>query len=155
MQALILVGGFATRLRPFTDNRPKALIPILNKPMIMHLIDKVQGIVDEVILAVNYGKEQLEEYFESHDCGVKVTLHPETEPLGTGGAIKNAEKLKLPVTEEEAPPGTTELANEVLAILDDNNFIVVKNGGFVSLGKNMKEAGELTLNILNKKQKLK
>ena len=93
MQALILVGGFATRLRPFTDNRPKALIPILNKPMIMHIIDKVSGLVDEVILAVNYGKEQLAEYFGSHDCGVAVTLHPESEPLGTGGAIKNAEKL--------------------------------------------------------------
>jgi mannose-1-phosphate guanylyltransferase len=93
MQALILVGGFATRLRPFTDNRPKALIPIMNKPMIMHLIDKVSGIVDDVILAVNYGKEQLEEYFNSHDAGVNVILHPESEPLGTGGAIKNAEKL--------------------------------------------------------------
>jgi mannose-1-phosphate guanylyltransferase len=93
MQALILVGGFATRLRPFTDNRPKALIPILNKPMIMHIIDKVSSLVDEVILAVNYGKEQLAEYFDTHDCGVTVTLHPESEPLGTGGAIKNAEKL--------------------------------------------------------------
>ena len=93
MQALILVGGFATRLRPFTDNRPKALIPILNKPMIMHIIDKVKGLVDEVILAVNYGKEQLAEYFDSHDCGVTVTLHSESEPLGTGGAIKNAEEL--------------------------------------------------------------
>jgi mannose-1-phosphate guanylyltransferase len=93
MQALILVGGFATRLRPFTDDRPKALIPILNKPMIMHLIDKVRGLVDEVILAVNYGKEQLDDYFSAHEAGVQVTLHPESEPLGTGGAIKNAEKL--------------------------------------------------------------
>ncbi len=93
MQALILVGGFATRLRPLTDTRPKALLPILNKPMIMHLIDKVRGIVDEVILAVNYGKEYLSEYFEEHECEIPIILHPETEPLGTGGAIKNAEKL--------------------------------------------------------------
>jgi mannose-1-phosphate guanylyltransferase len=61
--------------------------------MIMHIIDNVKGLVDEVILAVNYGKEQLAEYFDTHDCGVTVTLHPESEPLGTGGAIKNAEKL--------------------------------------------------------------
>ncbi len=93
MQAVILVGGFATRLRPLTDKRPKALLPILNKPMIVHLIDKVVGIVDEVILAVNYGQEQLEQYFDTHDCGVEIILNPETEPLGTGGAIKNAEKL--------------------------------------------------------------
>lgn len=93
MQALILVGGFATRLRPLTDNRPKALLPILNKPMIMHLVDKVVDKVDEVILAVNYGKDHLEQYFQEHDCGVPVILNPENEPLGTGGAIKNAEKL--------------------------------------------------------------
>jgi mannose-1-phosphate guanylyltransferase len=93
MQALILVGGYATRLQPFTETRPKALIPILNKPMIMHIIDKVRGLVDDVILAVNIGKEQLEEYFNAHDPGMTVTLHPETEPLGTGGAIKNAEEL--------------------------------------------------------------
>jgi len=66
----------------------------------------------------------------------------------------NAEKLKLPVTEEEAPPGTIELANEVLSSLD-NNFIIIRNGGFVSLGTNMKEAGELALNTLKKAQKLK
>jgi mannose-1-phosphate guanylyltransferase len=93
MQALILVGGFATRLRPLTDKRPKALLPILNKPMIVHLIDKVSNLVDEVILAVNYGREHLENYFKEHDCGVKVTLNPEDEPLGTGGAIKNAQDL--------------------------------------------------------------
>ncbi len=93
MQALILVGGFATRLRPLTDKRPKALLPILNKPMIVHLIDKVSSLVDEVILAVNYGKEHLDRYFQEHDVGVPVRLNPESEPLGTGGAIKNAKNL--------------------------------------------------------------
>jgi len=92
MQAIILVGGFATRLRPLTDHRPKALLPILNKPMILHLIEKVRGLVDNVVLAVNYGKEHLGQYFSENDCGVTITLNPEDEPLGTGGAIKNAEK---------------------------------------------------------------
>ena len=64
--------------------------------------------------------------------------------------VKNAEKLKLPVTEEEAPAGTIELANEVLAVLGDNNFIVIKNGGFVSFSRTMKEAGELALKIHKK-----
>ncbi len=67
--------------------------------------------------------------------------------------VKNAEKLKLPVTEEEAPPGTIELANEVLSVLGNNNFIVIKNGGFVSVGRTMKEVGELALNILKKVKK--
>jgi ribulose-5-phosphate 4-epimerase/fuculose-1-phosphate aldolase len=69
--------------------------------------------------------------------------------------LKNAIKLKLPVTEEEAFPGTVELANEVLSVLENNNFIVIKNGGFVSLGRNMKETGELALKTLKKAQKLK
>lgn len=66
---------------------------------------------------------------------------------------KNAEKLKLPVTKNEQLPGTIELANEVLDTLS-NNIIVIKNGGFITLGGTMKEAGELTLNTLKKAQKL-
>lgn len=69
--------------------------------------------------------------------------------------LKNAEKLKLPITENEQPEGTMELANEVLDILRDNDFVVIRNHGFVSLGRNIKEAGELTLNVLKKAQKLK
>jgi mannose-1-phosphate guanylyltransferase len=127
MQALILVGGFATRLRPFTNDRPKALIPILNKPMVMHLIDKVRGLVDEVILAVNYGKEQLDEYFSAHDCGVKVTLHPEAEPLGTGGAIKNAGEL--------IHDTFLVFNGDIITSLDIPEFIAFhrKNGGLGSL----------------------
>ncbi len=64
--------------------------------------------------------------------------------------LKNAEKMKLPITNNEQPSGTMEFANEILDILDDNNFIVIKNCGFVSLGRNMKEAGNLALNTLKK-----
>jgi len=67
--------------------------------------------------------------------------------------LKNAEKMKLPVTKNEQPSGTMEFANEVLDILEDNNFIVIKNCGFVSLGRNMKEAGDLVLSTLKKSQK--
>jgi len=69
--------------------------------------------------------------------------------------MNNAEKLKLPVTENEEPPGTIELANEVLDTLENNNIIVIKNGGFVTLGRTMKEAGELALSTLKKAQKFK
>ena len=62
--------------------------------------------------------------------------------------VKNSEKLKLPITKKEYEWGTIKLATEVLKILDDNKLIVLKNHGFVSLGKNMKEAGELALVIL-------
>ena len=62
--------------------------------------------------------------------------------------VKNSDKLKLPITKKEYEWGTIELAKEVLKVLDDNKLIVLKNHGFVSLGKNMKEAGELALVIL-------
>lgn len=69
--------------------------------------------------------------------------------------LKNAQKLKLPVTEDEATPGTMELANEVLSVLGNNNFIVIKNGGFISLGETMKEAGELVLKTHKKASSMK
>ncbi len=69
--------------------------------------------------------------------------------------LKNAEKLKLPITKNEQPEGTMELANEVLDILRDNDFVVIRNHGFVSLGRNIKEAGDLAIKILKKAQTLK
>jgi len=67
--------------------------------------------------------------------------------------MKNTEKLKLPITKNEVPPGTMELANEVLDVLGNNNFVLIRNCGFISLGSTMKEAGQLALNILKKSQK--
>jgi len=69
--------------------------------------------------------------------------------------LKNAEKFKLPITKNEQPEGTMELANEVLDILGDNNFVVIRNHGFISLGRNMKEAGDNAIKILKKTQSLK
>lgn len=69
--------------------------------------------------------------------------------------IKHAKKLKLVETREEIPPGSIELANEVLDVLKDNNFVVIKNYGFLSLGKTMKEAGDLALKFHKKALSLK
>jgi ribulose-5-phosphate 4-epimerase/fuculose-1-phosphate aldolase len=68
--------------------------------------------------------------------------------------IMNAEKLGFPVTEREYEPGTIELAKEVLKVLGDKNLIVLKNHGFVSLGRTMKEAGELALATLKRSKEL-
>ena len=92
MEAIILAGGFGTRLRPLTYTRAKSLLPILNKPMIFHLIDSLPSEVDKVILAVNYRKDQIEEYFSKHNCGKEIIINDEKTPLGTGGATKFADK---------------------------------------------------------------
>jgi mannose-1-phosphate guanylyltransferase len=92
MKALILAGGMGTRLRPLTFSTPKPLVPLLGKPMVMHIVDSLPPEVDTVVLAVSYMKEVLESHFKENDCGRKVILVNEDEPLGTGGAIGNVRR---------------------------------------------------------------
>jgi len=61
--------------------------------------------------------------------------------------LSHASRLKISETKKEEPYGTIELVQRVLEILNDESFLVMKNHGFISLGKTMKEAGELTLQI--------
>ena len=96
MKAVILIGGFGTRLRPLTCTRPKALFPIVNKPLLQWTFEKLaENGVDEVILAVNKLTEFHIRQQRLSKCGltVKYSLDPPKMPLGTAGPIKKAEKL--------------------------------------------------------------
>ena len=92
MKAVLLVGGMGTRLRPLTYRIPKPLVPVVGKPLIMHVIDSIPSEVDEVIIPISYKKELVEDYLRRNPPNRKVTLVDEPEPLGTGGAVKNVEK---------------------------------------------------------------
>ncbi|MBU3902023.1 MAG: NDP-sugar synthase [Candidatus Thermoplasmatota archaeon] len=92
MQAVILAGGFGTRLRPLTYTRPKPLLPILNKPMIARFIETIPDEVTQIIIPVNYMGNMMKAFFEKNDFGKEIIVVDENEPLGTGGAVKNVEK---------------------------------------------------------------
>jgi mannose-1-phosphate guanylyltransferase len=92
MQALVLVGGLGTRLRPLTFTRPKPLLPVLNEPLIDRILDDLPDLVDEAVIAGGYRMEDVEAHFEENPRDVEVTLVDEDERLGTAGAVKNAQE---------------------------------------------------------------
>jgi mannose-1-phosphate guanylyltransferase len=92
LKAVILVGGLGTRLRPLTDNCPKPIVPVLNRPFLEHTLAHLRqyGIKD-IVLAMSYLPEAIREYFgDGERCGLRLTYCLEKEPLGTAGAVKNA-----------------------------------------------------------------
>lgn len=95
MKAVMLVGGEGTRLRPLTCNTIKAMVPILNRPFLEHAIGyfKKHGI-EEIILAMGYLPQAIQSYFgDGAPLGVHLTYLVEGSPLGTAGAVKNAESF--------------------------------------------------------------
>lgn len=90
MEVVILAGGFGTRMRPLTYFRPKPLLPVLNKPLLAHILDRLPAKTSKVILPVGYLRDQIDEYFRDHP-DPRIVLVEEGTPLGTGGAIKNCE----------------------------------------------------------------
>jgi mannose-1-phosphate guanylyltransferase len=90
MKALVLVGGFGTRLRPITYTLPKQLIPLAGKPMLYHVIDLLPNDVEEVVLASGYKSHMIDAYVRAHPPRLPVRTVPEPTPLGTGGGMKNA-----------------------------------------------------------------
>src|SRR2546427_5361289 len=92
MQLVIIAGGLGTRLRPLTLNRPKALVPLVDRPQIAYTLDSLPTSCDEVLIAVNYGFESMREFFRTHDFGIEIRVVEEPKPLGTAGAIKNVQR---------------------------------------------------------------
>jgi mannose-1-phosphate guanylyltransferase len=91
MKAIVLVGGFGTRLRPVTYAVPKQLIPIAGKPMLYHVLDLLPPDTEEVVLATGYKADVLDAYVRAHPPRLPTRTVAEAEPLGTGGGMKNVE----------------------------------------------------------------
>jgi NDP-sugar pyrophosphorylase family protein len=95
VKALLLVGGFGTRLRPLTYTRPKHLLPIANRPHIEHVFDLLRrhGIHEVVLLTSYLGDEFAPMVAAAKERGMAVDVAHEPEPLGTAGGIRNASHL--------------------------------------------------------------
>ena len=97
MKALILAGGFATRLRPLSCSKPKLLFPMVGLPLVDRIVGWLsKADIGEVVLAVNHLSEKLQAEVASRDLGSRVVLSVENNPLGTGGPLRLAAPLLSP-----------------------------------------------------------
>lgn len=91
MQAIILAGGFGTRLSQVLPNIPKPMAPIAEKPFLAYLLDYLQQQgVTQVIFSVHHLAEQIQNYFNDNYHGLTISYVHEAKPLGTGGAMAYA-----------------------------------------------------------------
>jgi len=94
LKAVVLAGGFGTRLRPLSCTRPKLLFPVGNKPLLDWTMERLaKSGAEEVILAVNYMAEAFVRRYGDSAYGMRMAYSRESRPLRTGGPIKRAEDL--------------------------------------------------------------
>ncbi len=95
MKAVIMAGGEGTRLRPLTSLRPKPMVPIVNQPVMEHIIGLVKHHgVSEIVATLAFMPRVIQDYFGAgEEWGVRLDYAVEETPLGTAGSVKNAAHL--------------------------------------------------------------
>lgn len=89
LRAVIMAGGFGTRLRPLTENMPKPMLPVSGRPVMEHIIEQLSGTgIRQVNVTTHYQAEKIKEHFKDGAAfGVEINYVREDIPLGTGGAL--------------------------------------------------------------------
>ena len=91
---IILCGGFGTRLSSVSKNRPKVLVEVVSSPFLDHLINYISSFgFKRFVLCAGHKSEQIEKYYAEKKDSLEYVISIEQDPLGTAGAIKNAEPL--------------------------------------------------------------
>lgn len=133
MKAMIMAAGFGTRLRPITDNLPKALVPVVNRPVLERNIEYLcnYGIKD-IIINAHYNADKIQEFIRCCKIPeVKISVSMEKEILGTGGGIANCRNF-----------------------LKDDTFIVINSDILTNIDldaaiKNHKKSGDIVTMVLH------
>src|SRR5690242_19306811 len=92
MKAVVMAGGEGSRLRPLTLRRPKPMVPVVDRPVMWHILEllKRHG-VTEVVITLQYMAENIQEYFgDGSSFGLTIHYSIEETPLGTAGSVKQA-----------------------------------------------------------------
>lgn len=94
MKAVIMAGGFGTRIQPLTSSLPKPMIPLFNRPIMLHIVEllKKHDITDLVMLLYHQPSVIKKFFRDGSDFGVKITYVTPLQDMGTAGAVKAAEK---------------------------------------------------------------
>lgn len=94
-KVLILAGGRGVKMRPFTYELPKPLIPFKGKPLLEHTLELLKKFgFDDVVLSTGYLSQKIKDHFgDGSQFGVRITYSEESKPLGTAGALRYAQPL--------------------------------------------------------------
>jgi mannose-1-phosphate guanylyltransferase/phosphomannomutase len=95
MRAVVMAGGSGSRLRPLTIERPKPMVPIVNKPVMSHILDLLKRYnITEVVITVQYLADMIQDFFgDGSSLGMHIHYSVEESPLGTAGSVKNAQEF--------------------------------------------------------------
>jgi len=93
MQAVILAAGEGTRMRPLTATRPKPMLPVAGKPLLEHVLDACQPVVDSAVVVTGYRGDAVRSHFGDDHRGVPVRYVQQDEQLGTAHAIEQAREV--------------------------------------------------------------
>ncbi|KAF0216079.1 MAG: mannose-1-phosphate [Geobacteraceae bacterium] len=94
MKAVIMAGGFGTRIQPLTCNIPKPMIPLMNRPIMLHIVELLKKYqITDLVMLLYHQPSVIKNFFrDGADFGVKITYVTPLEDMGTAGAVKCAEK---------------------------------------------------------------
>src|SRR5208282_5406648 len=105
MKAMILAAGLGTRLRPLTDDRPKALVEIDGRTLLEITLSRLRTFgVSEVIINVHHFADMVVDYLANHNFGMRIEVSREDKLLDTGGGLKKAAWFFLEHSKENGEP---------------------------------------------------